>query len=209
MIRIKQGYSLGDPIDAAMFADRKRLFVDLMRWEVPVVDQAYEIDQFDGPDATYLVAHGAEARKTAGLHHGSMRLLPTTAPHILGDLFPGLAGEGVPRGEDVSEITRLCLPTRLGASERTSVRNRLISAMVDHALESGIRTLTGVVRPAFCETVLVLGWRAAALGPVQVIAGQSLAAFRVEVDAETPGLLAATGIYVDGLLAEASHAVAA
>jgi acyl homoserine lactone synthase len=209
MIRITRGYSLGNAADTAMFEDRKRLFVDLMRWDVPIIDGRFEIDQFDGPEATYIVAHGAEARKSAGLHHGSMRLLPTAAPHILGDLFPGLAGKEVPRGNDVSEITRLCLPTRLGASERTSVRNRLISAMVDHALESGIRTLTGVVRPAFCETVLVLGWRAAALGPVQLVAGQSLAAFRVEIDAETPALLDATGIYVEGLLTDARSAVAA
>ncbi len=209
MIRITRGYSLGNPSDAAMFEDRKRLFVDLMRWDVPVVDGRFEIDQFDGADATYIVAHGAEARKVAGLHHGSMRLLPTTAPHILGDLFPELAEGAVPRGDDVAEITRLCLPTRLGASERTSVRNRLISAMVDHALENGIRVLTGVVRPAFCETVLVLGWRAAALGPVQIIGGQSLAAFRVEIDTETPELLDATGIYVEGLLAEARRAAAA
>ena len=30
-----------------MFADRKRLFVDLFGWDVPVVDDQYEMDQFD------------------------------------------------------------------------------------------------------------------------------------------------------------------
>ncbi|MEO7681861.1 MAG: acyl-homoserine-lactone synthase [Sphingomonas sp.] len=207
MIRITRGYSLGNPADAAMFEDRKRLFVDLMRWDVPVIDQAYEIDQFDGPSATYIVdgdgEHGGRA------HRGSMRLLPTTGPHILGELFPALAVGCVPQGDAVHEITRLCLPTRLGAPERLQVRNRLISAMVDHALASGIITLTGVVRPAFRETVLAMGWRAAPLGPVLEIGGQKLAAFRIEIDHRTPGLLAATGIYVAGTCEAMRLAVAA
>lgn len=204
MIRITRGFALGNPADAAMFEDRKRLFVDLMRWDVPVIDRAYEIDQFDGPAATYIVdgdgVGGGQDISTAGdgirAHRGSMRLLPTTAPHILGALFPELAGGRVPQGDHVQEITRLCLPTRLGAPERLQVRNRLISAMVDHALDSGIRTLTGVVRPAFRDTVLAMGWRCAPLGPVAEISGQKLAAFRIEIDRRTPELLAATGIYV-------------
>ena len=38
-----------------MFEARKRVFVDLLKWDVPVLDDAYEIDQFDTPDASYLV----------------------------------------------------------------------------------------------------------------------------------------------------------
>ncbi len=31
----------------SMFEERKRVFVDLLRWDVPVVAGRYEIDQFD------------------------------------------------------------------------------------------------------------------------------------------------------------------
>ncbi|WP_255327369.1 acyl-homoserine-lactone synthase [Novosphingobium sp. PP1Y] len=101
------------------------------------------MDQFDSKRATYLIAGDHED------HQGSLRLLPTNTAHILGDLFPSLCGEDVPRDPNIAEITRLCLPARLGAVERLRVRNGLISAMVHHALDTGIATLTGVVSASF------------------------------------------------------------
>lgn len=181
------------PLLAAMFMDRKRVFVDLLDWAVPVVDGQYEIDQFDGAHATYIVA-----ADQAGAHAGSLRLLPTARPHILNTLFAGLCSTGAPTGPRVSEITRLCLPPRLRAEDRLRVRNRLITAMVDHALDSGIATLTGVVAARFREDILAMGWRGDALGPVRVINGAALGAFRISLDADTPVLLAANGIYAAG-----------
>src|SRR3546814_9437698 len=71
------------PLLEAMFADRKRLFVDLFGWDVPVVDGRLEIDQFDGPETVYIVCANA-----AGEHEASIRLMPTTRPHMLGEIFP-------------------------------------------------------------------------------------------------------------------------
>ncbi|MGV7120424.1 acyl-homoserine-lactone synthase [Sphingopyxis sp. 550A] len=190
MIRLSQGYDLADIYDTGMFEDRRLLFVDTMGWDVPVSHGRFEIDQFDGPDAVYIAD-----LDDSGHHQGSMRLLPSTRPHILGDLFSGLCDRAVPRAADIFEITRLCLPSRLGAGERLRVRNRLITAMVDHALGEGIRTLTGVVRSGFREAVLAMGWDASPLGPVRTIGGMTLGAFRIEIDADTPARLARTGIY--------------
>jgi N-acyl-L-homoserine lactone synthetase len=130
MIRIVKGCTFADPLAASMFAERKRVFVDLLGWDVPVAQGRFEIDQYDNQDATYLIADDS------GRHAGSLRLLPSAGPHILGDLFGALCDKGVPRGEHIFEITRLCLTPRLGAAGRLSMRNRLISAMVDHALET-------------------------------------------------------------------------
>ena len=190
MIRIVQGYSLADARDTAMFEGRRRLFVDLMRWDVPVVQGRFEIDQFDGPDAIYI----AEYVDCAD-HRGSLRLLPSVGSHILGDLYPELCAGPVPRGLDVREITRLCLPALVGARERLRVRNRLIRPMVDHALAAGIRTLTGVVRPSFRDTILDMGWEASPLGPERRVDGMGLAVFRIEIENDTPSRLARTGIY--------------
>jgi acyl homoserine lactone synthase len=195
MIHITQGYSLADAHAAVMFAARKQVFVDLLGWDVPVVAGRYEIDQFDGDDAIYLIA--AEG----GEHLGSLRLLPTNAPHILGDLFPQLCDGGVPRGAAVYEITRLCLPPRLGAAGRLRIRNRLISAMVDHALPSGIATLTGVVASDFRNQVMAMGWACAPLGRARRVDGAWLGAFRIDLDPGTPERLAATGIYLAGTIA--------
>ncbi|WP_394439000.1 acyl-homoserine-lactone synthase [Sphingobium naphthae] len=194
MIHILQGYSLTDVRLASMFADRKALFVDLMRWSVPVVDGAYEIDQFDGADATYLIAveHGE--------HVGSMRLLPADRPHILDSLFPDLCDTAVPAGTHVAEITRLCLPCRLGTARRLEIRNRLISAMVDHAATAGIASLTGVVSSGFLAQILRMGWHCERLGKARRHFGSSLAAFRVDLDAHSSERLAEAGIYTPGAI---------
>lgn len=199
MIHIVRGCSLSDPLATAMFAERKRLFVDLLGWDVPVVEGRYEIDQYDDRDATYLIALDDN-----GGHAGSLRLLPTTGPHILGDLFDALCDNGTPRGPQVFEITRLCLPPRLGAAGRLRARNRLISAMVDHALETGMTGLTGVVAAGFRAQVLAMGWRCAALGPPATVNGTELGAFRIDVDGDTPARLAATGIYTPGMIASSA-----
>lgn len=196
MVHIFDGYSLFDRRMAMMFEDRKKLFVDLMAWNVPVIDGRYEIDRFDSDDATYLLA-----LDTRSDHIGSMRLLPTTSPHILSDIFPQLCRGGAPRGKAVMEITRLCLPSRLGAGRRLAVRNRLISAMVDHALAMGICTFTGVVTWSFLQQIMAMGWRGRPLGDSTVIGGARLGAFRVEIDDDTPKLLAEAGIYTSGSIA--------
>lgn len=187
------------PLADAMWRDRKQLFVDTLRWDVNVIGGCYEIDRFDGPYARYIVALDA-----ADTHAGSLRLLPTTEPHILGDLFAALCDGTVPCGAGVFEITRLCLPVQYPAAERLRVRNRLISAMVDHALVSGISTLTGVVSARFREEVLAMGWRARALGPVQRIDGTTLGAFAITIDADTAALLADKSIYSADTLATGS-----
>jgi acyl-homoserine lactone synthase len=192
MIHIIQGLSDGDHARRleTMLVDRKRLFVDLLGWDVPVVDGRFEMDRFDGAHACYLVACDE-----AGDHIGSMRLLPTVRPHLLDTLFAELCDGDIPRGPAVFEITRLCLPQRLGAAKRLRVRNLLISAMVDHALGSGIGVLTGVVQADFRVAVLAMGWACAPLGPVCMIGRRPLGAFRLEIANETPALLGAAGIY--------------
>jgi len=190
MIRISHGYSLADPLDTAMLEDRHRLFVELMRWDLATVAGRYEIDSFDGPPATYIAEHDGHSG-----HRGSMRLLPTDRPHLLAALFAELVEGQMPTGRDTFEITRLCLPPRFRAADRLAIRNRLITAMVDHALGAGITTLIGFVRSRFRDTILAMGWDAAPLGPVRTIGGTPLGAFRITVDADTPARLAATGIY--------------
>jgi acyl-homoserine lactone synthase len=37
----------------AMFEDRKSVFVDLLKWDLPVLDGRFELDAFDNEHATY------------------------------------------------------------------------------------------------------------------------------------------------------------
>jgi len=180
------------PLLRSMFADRKRLFVDLFGWDVPVVDDQYEIDRFDNADTVYLIV-----TDDSGTHEASIRLFPSTRPHMLGTLFPHLCPLGVPVGETTWESTRLCLPQRHGADRRRALRNILFTAMVDVALKRGIERYTGVVSDAFRKEVLAMGWRAEPLGPAVRISGGPVGAFLVHVDQDTPERLRWTGIYAD------------
>jgi acyl-homoserine lactone synthase len=54
-----------------------------------------------------------------------------------------------------------------------------------------------------------MGWRAAPLGPARRIDGAFLGAFRIEICAGTPALLASNGIYVPGAITPDAAARAA
>jgi N-acyl-L-homoserine lactone synthetase len=180
------------PILESMFADRKRLFVDLFGWDIPVVDGQYEIDQFDTAETLYLVAADGK-----GTHEASIRLFPTTQPHMLSTLFPHLCPFGVPSGQSIWESTRLCLPQRHGAARRRELRDELISAMVDVALERGIDRYTGIIPVSFRKEVLAMGWRAEPLGPAVQIRGGAIGAFLIHIEPDTPERLRWTGVYTD------------
>lgn len=178
------------PLLQSMFADRKRLFVDLFGWDVPVVDDRYEMDQFDNAHTIYLIV-----AEDDGGHAASIRLFPTTQPHMLGTLFPQLCPLGVPVDDATWESTRLCLPQRHGAERRRMLRNRLFSAMVDVALERSIERYTGVIPEPFRKEVLSLGWQAEPLGPAVRIRGGPIGAFLIHVRPDTPERLRWTGVY--------------
>jgi acyl-homoserine lactone synthase len=192
-----------DPRLAGMFRARKQVFVDLLGWDLPVLQGQYEIDQFDGADATYVVLNSAE-----GEHLASARLLSTERPHLLGSLFPQLCAAAPPRGPGIVEITRFCLTRSRPARERRQLRNRLVSALVELALARGIRTYVGVAELGWLQQILAFGWQCAPLGLPVRIGGQLLGALSIEVDATTPALLAAAGTYVAAPAFDADRAAA-
>jgi N-acyl-L-homoserine lactone synthetase len=192
MLRIFEagGQPAQDAVLAAMFEARKRVFVDLLGWDVPVLAGRYEVDQFDDRHARYLVLTDA-----ASGHLASARLLATTRAHILGDLYPDLCEQTPPSGRDIAEITRFCLDRRLRATERLAVRNQLVSALVDYALATGLRAYTGVAEIGWLQQILAFGWVCRPLGLPRSFDGKLLGALRIEIDRETPQLLARAGIY--------------
>jgi N-acyl-L-homoserine lactone synthetase len=193
-----------DTVLRNMFAARKSVFVDLLGWNVPVLDGRYEIDQFDDAHATYLVLADHD-----GEHLGSARLLPTTRPHILDALYPDLCDDAPPSGPGIFEITRFCLDRRLRARERRVVRDTLVTALVDHALDHGITTYSAIAEMGWFQQILAFGWRCRPLGLPQVADGSMLAALRIDVTRETPRLLAAASIIASPILLGIDQPVAA
>ena len=178
-----------DHVLRAMFAARKRVFVDLLRWDVPVVDSRFEVDQFDDQHARYLVLAEPDGR-----HLASARLLPTARPHILDSLYPQLCEGGPPRGDGIFEITRFLLDRNLSARERRAVRDTLVVALVDHALANQVTSYTAIAEAGWLQQILAFGWRCRPLGLPVPISGKTLGAIRIDITADTPALLARAGI---------------
>lgn len=204
LIMKSDAYSRGDIVAANMHRDRKKIFVDLLKWDVPVVGGEYEIDQFDHSGAVYLIS-----AEDDGGHRGSIRLLPTTRPHILGSLFPELCDGTVPSGPNVYEITRGCLSPRLRASERLRVRNQLTTAAVEFALFNGIDTLTCVADGGWYSQILSLGWKCEPLGLPRIADNHMTGALRIAVTRDTPRLLLEAGTYCHSTLELATPALMA
>lgn len=173
-----------------MHRDRKRVFVDLLHWDVPVIDDEFEIDAFDTVQAVYLVE-----TDQVGRHLGSFRLLSTEHPHLLGSVFPELSDSSVPSGPDIWEITRGCLSPALRAAERLRVRNRLATAAVDYALKHGISRYTCIADSGWLAQIPTLGWDARPLGAPRRIAGVLTGALEIEITAATPSQFLASGTY--------------
>src|SRR3546814_11634904 len=66
-----------------------------------------EVDAFDNEDAVYLLGIMPDEGVVAG-----SRLVPSLKPHLMSEVFPELALDGVPRANDIFEWTRiLVVPT--------------------------------------------------------------------------------------------------
>ena len=177
----------------AMFVARKEVFIDLLKWDLPVLADAYELDQFDAPQAEYLILVDAEGR-----HRASTRLLRTDRPHLLGDLYPHLCDGPVPAGPTIREITRFCLDRHQTASERRSARNQLVTALAEHALRTGITDYTGVAELPWLAQILRFGWQCMPLGQAVRQGARSLAGLHIRIDDRTIGGLTRTGVYAPG-----------
>lgn len=82
-------------------AYRYKVFVERLGWQLST-QNGFEQDQFDRPDTLYVVA-----RNELGEICGCARLLPTTRPYLLAEVFPQLLnGASPPNVPEVWELSR-------------------------------------------------------------------------------------------------------
>lgn len=183
-----QHYKRADAYDfshlfRSMHIDRKRVFVDTLNWDIPCHGDQ-EIDQFDNDDAHYLILRD----RASGNHLGSVRLLKSTGPHILGDVFPFLCERSVPVGPDIMEITRLVVSPKVAVRDRVMVRNMLGRAMIEFGLLQGISKYTAVCEFGFLTQLLAAGWQIKPLGLPQMVDGSLIGALQIRLDGRSLAL---------------------
>jgi acyl homoserine lactone synthase len=114
MIRVIEGNKAHEHPDliGQMFRLRKRVFHDRLQWEVNVEGDR-EVDHFDALNPLYVLSMDETTSTVAG----SLRLLPTTGPNMLADVFHELLPEGqIIRNPTIWESSRYCVDTELAAT---------------------------------------------------------------------------------------------
>jgi acyl-homoserine lactone synthase len=165
-----------------MHQDRKRIFVDQLGWNLPSAGSWLEIDQFDNEYTVYLIAVSADHER----HLASVRLLPTTRPHMLNTIFEGLSEGGPVVGDDVWESSRFTIaPVGMRGTEIMRLSQYLALAHVEFALLNGIRRYTMIGETHRVATVAAMGWKVRPLCLPTECGGSKVVSMEVTVDEET------------------------
>ena len=145
MIRIINGTRRNQfPADIdAMHRLRKRVFHDLLGWDVKV-RETWEIDDYDRANPLYVLSYGDE-----GKLRGSLRLLPTLGPNMLDDTFPILLGDGPQiRSAAVWESSRFCIDPEISqdraSNQVTIAAAELMCDVGELGLASGLSHIVTV-----------------------------------------------------------------
>lgn len=146
-----------------------------------ITDDSAEIDRYDTESTLYLIVEDG----ITGGHLGSVRLLPTNAPHRLADRFAHLCEPAPPCDPAIFEITRMVTRPGLPPEAAERVRQQLSVALVEFALARGIAGFTMVTRMASLAALLAIGWDCEPLGMPGEIDGVAVTAVRINVDAAT------------------------
>ena len=147
MITIVDGLNLHENTGLLreFFRLRARTFKDRLGWDVTVVD-GEERDIFDTLDPAYLIALNPEGEVVGGL-----RILQTTGPNMLADVFSELLdGEPAPRSAQLWESTRFCIDTerlrdRRGPDSIAHATSELMIAACEYAMSAGVTDAVTVV----------------------------------------------------------------
>ncbi len=161
---------------------RYRVFVEYLGWELNCPNNE-ELDQFDKIDTAYVVAQDRESNII-----GCARLLPTTQPYLLGEIFPQLLnGMPIPCSPEIWELSRFSAvdfsnpPSSASQAVSSPVSIAILQESINFAREQGAKQLI-TTSPLGVERLLrAAGFRAHRAGPPMVIDGYAMFACLIDV----------------------------
>jgi len=160
----ESGYELHKDTLDAMFRLRKRVFADELQWDVPVHGDM-EYDDYDRLGPVYLTMESSERTEL----FASMRLLPTTGPTLLHDVFddtaPDIARLSAP---NIWECTRFCCDQQADKA-RTEFQcvhpaHLLLVGLCEYALAKNIDFIVANFDPAMVRVYRSSGCEVEVLG---------------------------------------------
>jgi acyl homoserine lactone synthase len=182
MIRLITAQDRGTNLTAimAMHRLRHRVFKLRLEWDV-ITSGGMEVDEFDTMHPVYIL-HETDN----GAVDGCVRLLPTTGPYMLREVFPALLGaEVAPVGANVWEASRFACEASDARGARAVARStfELFAGVLEFGLSWGLTEIVAVVDTRF-ERILRLGrWPLARIGVPYSIGNVEATAGRLEISA--------------------------
>lgn len=161
---------------------RHKVFVEQLGWQLKTFNNT-EQDQFDRADTIYVISRNKHGDIT-----GCARLLPTTKPYLLGEVFPQLLnGMPIPNSPDIWELSRFAAvdfnvkPLSGPGWFSSPVTLTLLHETIAFAAENGAKRII-TVSPAGVERLLNhAGVQAHRAGPPTIIDGHTIFAYRIEI----------------------------
>ncbi|WP_171099771.1 acyl-homoserine-lactone synthase [Ruegeria sp. HKCCD7255] len=130
-----------------MYQLRARVFGDRLGWEVNI-ENGRERDAFDDLHPAHVVSINDDGDVV-----GCMRLLQTTGPHMMADVFNAiLDGEPPIRSAQVWEATRFCVDTKKlgrgrGKNSISYVTSEVMIGSFEYAMQAGVLDSIAVIDP--------------------------------------------------------------
>ncbi len=156
----------------AMFRNRALTFSDRLGWDVTVRD-GYERDVFDDANPLYLVSVDPHTNE----YWGSLRLLPTTGPNMLRDVFPFLLGqEEFIESATIWESSRICAVAVEGQPERSRngvnlALGELLAGIGEVAIIAGLTQIVSVFDARIYRVLRAAGCNPQIIGRPRRIGG--------------------------------------
>ena len=160
---------------------RKAVFKDRLGWDVTVKGEL-EVDEYDALGPSYLLSIDRY-----GTLNGCVRLLPTTGPNMLRDIFPHFVTKAaVPRSERVWEASRFAVSGNTTAVETglSQTTYDLLIGVLKFGLSNGISTIACVVDVRMERILRRAGWQLERLGPAHRIGNTIALAGQLAVSAQ-------------------------
>ena len=154
---------------ASMHRLRADTFHKRLGWDVSVIN-GQEIDEFDQVNPLYLVAVDPTGTRV----NGTVRLLPTTGPNMLRDVFPSLLPEKeIVESATIWECSRFAIDpsaeTRKDNLIISETTGELVAAACEVGLQAGLTEYVGVFDARFIRILRAAGVPPLIIGKPQQI----------------------------------------
>lgn len=163
-----------------MYRLRYRVFKERLAWSVETAAEQ-EIDRFDAIGPSYIIyLDGAEVIR------GCVRLIPTSGPNMLRDVFPDLIpAEKMPRDAKVWESSRFAVDlSEVRLSVKISPTLQLFAGMIEFGLAHGLDAIVTVTDTRVERILRRAKWPLRRFGAPKMIGSTEAVAGLLEISAD-------------------------